>query len=54
MRKKKKENRFLKIIKEFLTYDRVYYEGRLTSLIIVMLSFMGIALIILACMLGGN
>lgn len=54
MRKKKKENRILKVIKEFFTYDRVYYDGKLTSLLIVILSFLGIIFIIIACMLGGN
>ena len=31
--------RFRKLLKEFDTYDRVYYDGRLSSALIVILSF---------------
>lgn len=36
-----------KAIKEFDTYDRVYYDGRLTSALIVILSFIVIICITL-------
>ena len=36
-----------KAIKEFETYDRVYYDGKISSLIIVILSFLAIGCFIL-------
>lgn len=36
-----------KVIKEFETYDRVYYDGKISSLIIVILSFLAIGCFIL-------
>ena len=39
--------RLKRIIKEFMTYDRVYYDGKLSSLIIVILSFLTIGCFIL-------
>ena len=36
-----------RIIKKFETYDRVYYDGKLSSLIIVILSFLAIGCFIL-------
>lgn len=41
MRKRKKKRKgILKIIKEFETYDRIYYDGKLTNLIVVILCFL--------------
>jgi len=37
--------RLKRVIKEFMTYDRVYYNGKLSSAIIVILSFILIILI---------
>lgn len=34
---KKKINKIKKLLKEFDTYDRVYYEGKLFNLMIVLL-----------------
>jgi len=34
-----------RLLKEFMTYDRVYYNGKLSSAIIVILSFILIILI---------
>lgn len=34
---KKKINKIKKLLKDFDTYDRVYYEGKLFSLMIVLL-----------------
>ena len=39
MEKFKRFKRFRKLLKEFDTYDRVYYDGKLSSLIIIILSF---------------
>lgn len=36
-----------KLLKEFETYDRVYYDGRLSSALIVILSFIVIICITL-------
>lgn len=52
--KKKKRNNILNIIKEFMTYDRVYYEGKLSSLIIAILCFSIMILFILALILLGG
>lgn len=38
MRKKKRS--ILRVIKEFETYDRIYYDGKLTSLITVIICFL--------------
>lgn len=38
----------LKRLKEFEAYDRVYYGGKLCSLLIVILSFLAIACFIFA------
>lgn len=43
----KKINKLRKILKEFDTYDRVYYDGRIFSLLIVILSFLAIGCFIL-------
>ena len=40
MKKRRKRKGLLRIIKEFETYDRVYYDGKLTSLITVILCFL--------------
>lgn len=37
--------RLKRVIREFMTYDRVYYNGKLSSAIIVILSFILIILI---------
>lgn len=39
-RRKKKRKELLRIIKEFETYDRIYYNGKLTNLIVVILCFL--------------
>lgn len=44
MRKKKKKT-ILEKIKEFETYDRVYYDGKLISLLIAIIMFMCIILL---------
>lgn len=36
-----------KVIKEFETYDRVYYDGKLSSALIVLLSLLSIGCFIL-------
>lgn len=41
--------RLKRLIKEFMTYDRVYYDDKLSSLIIVILSFLAIVCFILGC-----
>ena len=41
----KKKKSLLEKLKEFDTYDRVYYDGRLSSAIIVLLSFILMILI---------
>lgn len=41
----KKKKSLLEKLKEFDTYDRVYYDGRLSSAIIVLLSFIVMILI---------
>lgn len=43
----KKKKSLLKKLKEFDTYDRVYFDGRLLSALIVILSFILIICIIL-------
>jgi hypothetical protein len=41
MRKRKKKRKgILRIIREFETYDRIYYDGKLTSLILLILCFL--------------
>lgn len=51
MKKKKKIKRIFndikKGIKEFFTYDRVYYNGKLSSLCAVIISFLIIVIIII-------
>lgn len=44
---KKKKKSLLEKLKEFDTYDRVYFEGRLSSALIVILSFIVIICTIL-------
>ena len=39
--------RLKRVMKEFMSYDRVYYDGKLSSLIIVILSFLTIGCFIL-------
>lgn len=39
--------RLKRIIREFMTYDRVYYDGKLSTLLIVILSFLAIICLIL-------
>lgn len=39
--------RLKRMIKELMTYDRIYYEGKITSLLIVILSFLAIGCFIL-------
>ena len=36
-----------RIIREFMTYDRVYYDGKLSSLLIVILLFLSMICLIL-------
>ena len=43
----KKFKKLRKLLKEFDTYDRVYYDGRLSSALIVVLSFIVIICITL-------
>lgn len=45
MRKKKKKKTLIDKIREFETYDRVYYDGKLSSALIVIVSFILIILI---------
>ena len=40
MKKRRKRKGLLRIIKEFETYDRIYYEGKLTNLLVVILCFL--------------
>lgn len=40
MRKKKKKKTLYQLLREFETYDTIYYDGRLTSFIIVLLIFL--------------
>ncbi len=47
MERFKKFKRLRKLLKEFMTYDRVYYDGKLSSLLIVILSFLAIGCFIL-------
>lgn len=42
---------FIKKLKEFEAYDRVYYGGKLCSLIVVILSFLAIGCFVLACLI---
>lgn len=51
MRKKKKKRSIIKELIKFINYDTMYYDGKITSLIIVILSFLSIGLIILGCLL---
>ena len=54
MRKKKKKSLYKKIkqkIREFETYDRVYYDGMLSSVILVILILILCLMIILICSL---
>ena len=39
--------RLKRIIREFMTYDRVYYDGKLSTLLIVILSFLAMICLIL-------
>ena len=39
--------RLKRIIREFMTYDRVYYDGKLSSALIVLLSLLSIGCFIL-------
>lgn len=43
--------RLKRIIREFMTYDRVYYDGKLSSLLIVILLFLSIICLILGCII---
>ena len=43
--------RLKRIIREFMTYDRVYYDGKLSSLLIVILLFLAIICLILGCII---
>lgn len=43
--------RLKRIIREFMTYDRVYYDGKLSTLLIVILSFLAIICLILGCII---
>lgn len=45
MRKKKKKKTLIDKIREFETYDRVYYDGKLSSALIMIISFILIILI---------
>ena len=47
MERFKRFKKLRKLLKEFDTYDRVYYEGKISSLIIVILSFLAIGCFIL-------
>lgn len=40
-----------RIIREFITYDRVYYNGKLLTLLMVILSFLAIICLILGCII---
>ena len=39
--------RLKRVLKEFLTYDRVYYNNKLSSLLVVILLFLAIGCFIL-------
>ena len=39
--------RLKRIIREFMTYDRVYYDGKLSNLLIVILLFLSMICLIL-------
>ena len=39
--------RLKRMIRELMTYDRIYYDGKITSLLIVILSFLAIGCFIL-------
>lgn len=39
--------RLKRMLKELMTYDRVYYDGKISSLLIVILSFLAIGCFIL-------
>ena len=43
--------RLKRIIREFMTYDRVYYDGKLSTLLMVILSFLAIICLILGCII---
>lgn len=43
--------RLKRVIKEFLAYDRVYYDGKLSSALIVLLSLFLIICIIILCII---
>ena len=54
MRKKKKKSLYKKIkqkIREFETYDRVYYDGMLSSAVILLLIIFLCSLLIVICSL---
>ena len=39
-RRKKKRRSILRVLKEIETYDRIYYDGKLTNLIVVIICFL--------------
>lgn len=43
--------RLKRIIRKFMTYDRIYYDGKLSTLLIVILSFLAIICLILGCII---
>ena len=47
MERFKKFKRLRKLLKEFGTYDRVYYDGKLSSALILLLSLLSIGCFIL-------
>ena len=47
MERFKKLKRLRKLLKEFDTYDRVYYDGKLSSALIVLLSVLALGCFIL-------
>lgn len=40
-----------RIIKEFINYDNVYYNGKLTNLVIIILCGLGLLLLVIASQL---
>ena len=51
MERFKRLKRLRKLLKEYETYDRVYYDGKLSSALIVLLSLLSIGCFILGCLL---
>lgn len=47
MKRTKRFKKLRKLLKEFDTYDRIYYDSKISSLIIVILSFLTIGCFIL-------